>query len=82
MARRSTKLAGAKANPSERPARAERGEEGIVTKQGKPGDVLTPVRSAKRPIDVEATRAILATLPKQPEGASDLVRRMRDDDGY
>jgi len=82
MARRSVKLADAKARLSELTDQAEHGEEIVITKRGRPVAVLTPVRSAKRPIDVEATRAILATLPKQPERAADLVRRMRNEARY
>ena len=82
MPRRTVKLADAKAHLSELTDHAERGEEIVITKRGRPVAVLAPVRRAKTPIDVAAARAFLATLPPQPERAADLVRRMRDEARY
>jgi len=79
MARTTVTLATAKAHLSELADRAERGEEIVITKRGRPVAMLTPLQSAKKPIDVAAARAFLATLPPQAESAADLVRRMRDE---
>jgi prevent-host-death family protein len=82
MARRTVKLADAKAHLSELTDRAEHGEEIVITKRGRPVAVLSPVRRAKEPVDVDAARALLASLPPQTESAAEAIRRMRDEERY
>lgn len=82
MARTTTSLADAKAHLSELTDRAERGEEFIITKRGRPVAILTAVQQPKRPLNVDLARSLVERLPAQPEPAADAVRRMRDQDRY
>lgn len=82
MPRHSTRLADAKAHLSELTDRAERGEEFVITKHGRPVALLAPLRRPKRPLDVEAARELTRRLPAQPESAAETVRRMRDEERY
>lgn len=74
----------AKNNLSDLLARAEGGEEIVITRHGVPVIELKPVRAAPRPMteaDFEALRARrLKPVPGAPDSAT-LVRRMRDE-GY
>ena len=82
MERRTVGLAEAKAHLSELTDRAELGEEIVITKRGRPVAVLSQVRAPRRPLDLEAARALVERLPRQPESASELVRRLRDEERY
>jgi prevent-host-death family protein len=82
MERRTVGLAEAKAHLSELTDRAEHGEEIVITKRGRPVAVLSQVRAPRRPLDVDAARALVTRLPRQPEPASDLVRRLRDEERH
>lgn len=82
MARRTVGLAEAKAHLSELTDRAEDGEEIVITKRGRPVAVLSQVRAPRRPLDLNAARALVKRLPRQPEPASELVRRLRDEERY
>lgn len=82
MERRTVGLAEAKAHLSELTDRAAHGEEIVITKRGRPVAVLSQVRAPRRPLDLEAARALVARLPRQPEPASELVRRLRDEERY
>jgi prevent-host-death family protein len=75
-------LAAAKAHLSELVARAERGEDVCITRRGKPVVKITRVDQPKEPIDVEALRALVASMPMQSESAGEFIRRMRDEDRY
>jgi hypothetical protein len=46
------------------------------------GEASAPNSRPKRPVDVDALRRLTAAVPTQTENASDLVRRMRDEDRY
>jgi prevent-host-death family protein len=78
----SVSLADAKARLSELVARAEAGEEVCITRRGKPVARLTRIVPPRRPIDVEALRKLIASMPMQEESAADFIRRMRDDARY
>lgn len=74
-------LSDAKAHLSELIDRVERGEEIEIIRRGKLVARISPPERPKRGIDVEALRALTATMPFQPESAPDMIRRMRDE-GY
>lgn len=82
MERRTVGLAEAKAHLSELTDRAEQGEEIVITKRGRPVAVLSRIRAPRRPLDLDAARALVRRLPRQPESASELVRRLRDEERY
>jgi prevent-host-death family protein len=75
-------LADAKARLSELVDRAAAGEGVLITRRGKPVARLVPATPARKPIDVEALRALTATMKPQSEGAAETVRAMRDSDRY
>jgi len=67
----------AKAHLLELLARIERGEEIVVTRRGRPVARLTPVRTAKKPVDRLA--GFRKTLPELPVSASDVLQLLRDE---
>ena len=78
----SISLAEAKARLSELVSRVAEGETVQITKRGKPVAQITPVQKPRKPIDVEALRALTSKMPMQSESAGDFVRKMRDSDRY
>ncbi len=75
-------LAEAKAHLSELVSRAAAGETICITRRGKPVAQITPVEKKLKPIDVEALRELVRTMPPQPDSAEEFIRRMRDEDRY
>lgn len=75
-------LAEAKARLSELVARAADGEIVQITRRGKPVAQLTPIRKARKRLDIEALRALTSSMPMQSESAGEFIRRMRDDVRY
>lgn len=75
-------LAEAKAHLSALVDRVEGGDTITITRRGKAVARLAPAVTTLRPVDPEALRAITATMPVQPHGASRFVREMRDDERY
>ena len=75
-------LADAKARLSELVDRAEAGEDVCITRRGKPVVKLTRIEQPKEPIDVEALRALVASMPLSPLPAGEFIRRMRDEARY
>jgi prevent-host-death family protein len=75
-------LADAKAHLSELVDRVEAGDSIDITRRGKRVARLTAVSSPRRPIDRSLLEALTAGMPRQTEGAADLVRSMRDSDRY
>ena len=75
-------LADAKARLSELIDQVEAGETVEITRRGKP--VARIVGAERKPgkIDVARLRRFTASQPMQKEGASEFVRRMRDDARY
>ncbi|MGH6924696.1 MAG: type II toxin-antitoxin system Phd/YefM family antitoxin [Propylenella sp.] len=78
----SVSLAEAKARLSELVARAAEGETVEITRRGKPVAQIVPVRKPRKPIDIEALRALTDSMPEQRESAGDFMRRLRDDARY
>jgi prevent-host-death family protein len=75
-------LADAKAHLSELIDRVEAGASIAITRRGKPVAKLSAALPPRRPIDVEALRALVATMPLPAPSAATLVREMRDHDRY
>jgi len=78
----SISLAEAKARLSELVVRAENGETVTITKRGKPVATLSGAVQLKKRIDVDALRALTASMTYQEESAGEFMRRMRDSDRY
>jgi prevent-host-death family protein len=78
----SVNIAEAKARLSALVARAEAGERISIMRRGKVVAELTPPQTPRKPIDVEALRAMTAKMPLQEESSGDFIRRMRDDYRY
>lgn len=79
----SINLADAKARLSEIVDRAEAGESIDITRRGKLAARIVPPGgdTPRKPLDIEALRALRASLPYQEQSAADLIRQMRDE-GY
>ena len=75
-------IANAKAKLSELIARAQNGEEIVIERHGKPVARLVAEVRTKKPLDVEAIKRHLATMPKSDTPAGETVRQMRDDARY
>ena len=79
---RQVSLAQAKAHLSELIDRVAAGETVCITRRGKPVAQLSAVAPPRKPVDVEALRALTEKMQMQPESAGEFVRRMRDEDRY
>jgi len=77
----SINLADAKAHLSELIDRVEKGETIEILRRGKPVARLVAADRPRKPIDVEALKALTASLPYQAESSVDIIRKMRDE-GY
>jgi prevent-host-death family protein len=75
-------LADAKARLSELVERAAAGDTVCIVRRGKPVAQLTAIASSRKPIDLDALRALTKTMPRQDEPAGKFVRRMRDEERY
>ena len=75
-------LAEAKARLGELVDRATAGEPVCITRRGKPVVQLTAYVRLKKPVDLQALRALTDALPKQGEPAGDFVRHLRDAERY
>ena len=65
--------------------RLEAGEAVQITRNGQPFARVTPEAPPlprRKPIDVDALKALAKSLPYDPTSARDLVRQMRDDSRY
>jgi antitoxin (DNA-binding transcriptional repressor) of toxin-antitoxin stability system len=81
-AMRSVSVAEAKAHLSELLNAVERGEELEITRRGKPIAKLTRLPPPLKPLDVEAIRRHLASIPCQVEDSGAAIRRLRDEERY
>lgn len=79
---RTISLAEAKARLSELVERAAAGDPVSITRRGKAVARLTAADLPRKRIDPKGLCAITDLMPRQTEGASVFVRRMRDDDRY
>jgi prevent-host-death family protein len=76
-------VADAKNNLSELIARAERGEEVVITRHGSPVAKLSEAKPRRRPMSPERIAEMRSRLVEPSEGyegAVDAIRRMRDQD--
>jgi antitoxin (DNA-binding transcriptional repressor) of toxin-antitoxin stability system len=81
-AMRSVSVAEAKAHLSELLNAVERGEELEITRRGKPIAKVTRLPPPPKPLDIEAIRRHLASMPCQVEDSGTAIRRMRDEERY
>ncbi len=75
-------LAEAKAHLSALVERAENGERISIMRRGKVVAELAPPQSPRKPIDLDALKAMTDKMTPQPESSGDFIRRMRDDYRY
>jgi antitoxin (DNA-binding transcriptional repressor) of toxin-antitoxin stability system len=75
-------LAEAKARLSELVDRAAAGERIVITKRGKPVLEMVKPRSAPQRVDLEALGRLTAGLPRQKQGAAEVLRELRDQARY
>jgi prevent-host-death family protein len=75
-------LADAKARLSELVDLVGAGESIDITRRGKQVARLTAVTRPRKRVDAVTLRSLTATMPPHAEGATDLVRSMRDGDRY
>ena len=75
-------LADAKARLSKLVDRVEAGDSIDITRRGRPVARLTSVAKPRKRIDATLLHSLTATMPRQAQGAADLVRSMRDGDRY
>ncbi|MBY5348911.1 type II toxin-antitoxin system Phd/YefM family antitoxin [Rhizobium leguminosarum] len=80
----SVNLAEAKAHLSELLNRVEAGETVEILRHGKLVAQLVPVKTRKKPIDVEQLKALTASMkpPAKPVDSATSIRDMRDTDRY
>lgn len=74
-------LAHAKAHLEDLVAQAEAGEAVSIVRDGREVARLTAA-APRRPISLADLKAVTDPMPDQPEGAAELVRRMRDEARY
>lgn len=72
-------IAEAKAHLSDLIARAEAGETILISRRGRPVVELRAIAKPRQPIDVEALRTFITTLPETPAGT---VEAMREEARY
>jgi len=75
-------LAEAKARLSELVARAAGGETVQITRRGRPVAQIVPIQGPRKPVDIEALRALRRESPAQPQSAGEFMQRMRDGERY
>lgn len=75
-------VADAKAQLSELIDLAEAGNQICITRRGKPAAKLVAPEKARAPIDMAHLKSVTAKMPKQPQSAGALIRKMRDEDRY
>ncbi len=75
-------LADAKAQLSDLIERAMRGEDVRITRRGKPVARLVGIHRERKPIDFEALRALVDSLPEPKDPVDSGLRAMRDNARY
>ena len=78
----SVNLADAKAHLSELVERAAAGEAVGITRRGKPVAQIVSANTPRKPVSLDALRAVTAAMPKQAEPAREAIRKMRDEARY
>jgi len=76
----SVNLADAKAKLSALIERAERGEDIVITRHGRPVARLTAMAGEPKPINLQALKTFRSTLPLRTDASADLLRDMRNED--
>ena len=79
---RTVSIAEAKAHLSKLVEQAEAGDPVCITRRGKPVAQIVAAERKRKPIDIEALRAITDKMRPQDESAGDFMRRLRDDYRY
>lgn len=79
---RQVSVAEAQAKFSELLDEAERGEPVEITRLGKVVARLVATQPARKPVDVDALRALTSTMTFQEESAGEFMRRLRDEERY
>ena len=82
MSESTTNLKDAKARLSELIERARAGETVTISRRGKVVAQLTASPSARKPVNLEALRALTRRLPRSQREAGELIRDLRDDARY
>jgi len=59
--------------------RAAAGETICILRRGKPLAKLTAIGPTRKPVDLEALRALAKTMPRQEEPSRKFMRRMRNE---
>ena len=79
---KSVSIAEAKAHLSALIDEARAGEEIEITRRGEPVATISAAPKKKKPLDVDAMKALTDKMPKQPVNAGEFVRWLRDTDRY
>ncbi|MFS8115699.1 type II toxin-antitoxin system prevent-host-death family antitoxin [Rhizobium jaguaris] len=75
-------LAEAKAHLSELVSEVAAGSTVRILRHGKPVAQLTPIKSEKKPIDINFLRSVTDGMSTQAESAGDFMRAQRDSERY
>jgi prevent-host-death family protein len=75
-------LADAKSRLSELVERVAAGDTVSILRRGKPVAQITAISAPRKPVDIEALRALTAAMPRQSEAAKSLIRMMRKESRY
>ena len=75
-------LADAKARLSELVELAAKGERVVITKRGKPVLELSRPQVVPRSIELGELRALTRRMPRQKQGAGEMMRKLRDGSRY
>lgn len=75
-------LAEAKTHLSALVERAENGERISIMRRGKVVAELTPPQTPRKPIDLDALKAMTDKMTPQTQDSGEFIRQMRDSDRY
>lgn len=62
--------------------RVDAGESILITRNGRPVALLSPVPRPRRPVDLVALRALTVTMATKPGVSRDSVRSIRESERY
>jgi prevent-host-death family protein len=77
-----TNLKDAKARLSELVDRARAGETVSISRRGRVVAQITASPATRKPVDIQALRALRQRLPRDQQDAGELVRELRDSERY
>lgn len=75
-------LAEAKAQLSKLVEQAANGGTVRIIRRGKPVAQITPIAEIRKPVDLEALRALTDSMPRQKQSARTFIRKLRDESRY